>query len=77
MDLANAVWTVPENRVKGGHKHRVQLSAACLAILKRARLLNPIGDYVFGGRSPDMPFSNMAFLMALRRMEVAITAHGF
>lgn len=77
IDLASAVWTVPESRMKGGRKHRVPLSPPCLAILKRARVLDPEGDYVFAGRSADQPLSNMAFLMTLRRMELDVTAHGF
>jgi integrase len=77
IDLSAGVWTVPEARMKGGRKHRVPLVPACVSILKRARLLNPTGAYVFGGRSADKSLSNMAFLMALRRMQVAATAHGF
>jgi integrase len=33
--------------------------------------------FVFPGRSADKPLSNMVFLMALRRMSLGITAHGF
>jgi integrase len=39
---------------------------------------NRKGEYVFPGRSPDAPLSNMALLMTLGRMNRAdITAHGF
>jgi integrase len=77
FDLGNAVWTVPETRMKGGRKHRVPLVPACLSILKRARLLDPTGENVFGGRTSEQPLSNMAFLMVLRRMDLDVTAHGF
>jgi integrase len=33
--------------------------------------------HLFPSRSPARPLSNMAFLLALRRMHVQVTAHGF
>ena len=54
------------------------LSPRCLAILKRARTLAGDSAYVFPGRTGKASLSNMAFLMALRRMKRSdITAHGF
>ena len=35
------------------------------------------GDYVFPGRSPRAPLSNMAMDMLLRRMDRQETVHGF
>jgi integrase len=35
------------------------------------------GAYVFPGRSGNKPLSNIVFLMALRRMGLDVTAHGF
>jgi integrase len=63
--------------MKAGREHRVPLAPACITILKRARELAPEGDYVFTGRCNERPLSNMAFLMALRRLKLNITAHGF
>jgi len=53
------------------------LSSRCIEILRRAKELGCGSDYLFPGRSPGRPLSNMAFLMALRRMQVHVTAHGF
>ncbi len=36
-----------------------------------------MSEYVFPGRIVTKPLSKMVFLMALRRMELPITAHGF
>jgi integrase len=63
--------------MKAGREHRVPLSPRCLEILARARELSGGSLYVFPSRSPERPLSNMVFLMVLRRMGVAVTAHGF
>ena len=44
-----------------------------------ARVTAPVGGpYVFPGRTPKTPLSNMAFLMLLRRTgRATVTAHGF
>ena len=76
VDLKNHVWIVPAERMKGGCEHRVPLSTAATTVLKRTKQLN--GEYVFPGRTPDSPLSNMALLMTLGRMNHGnITSHGF
>lgn len=74
---AEALWTVPVARMKAKREHRVPLSKRALAILQRAKALDGDSTIVFPGRKLGKPLSNMIFLMALRRMGVAITAHGF
>jgi integrase len=63
--------------MKSKREHRVPLAPRALAIVKRARELGGDSRYLFPGRSPDKPMSNMVFLMLLRRMGVDTTAHGF
>lgn len=77
VDLERAVWIVPATRMKAGKEHRVPLSPRCLEILRRVRQLSTGGSFVFPGRSAESALSNMVFLMALRRMGLDITAHGF
>ncbi|MCX7143778.1 MAG: tyrosine-type recombinase/integrase [Proteobacteria bacterium] len=77
IDEKAKTWTVPAERMKAEREHRVPLSARCLAILKKARKLAGGSAYVFPGQDPEKPLSNMVFLMALRRMKVGVTAHGF
>lgn len=74
IDFKAKIWTAPAERMKGGREHRVPLSDEALAILKTqtARREN---EFVFPGQRGAL--SNMAFLMLLRRMGVAVTAHGF
>ena len=75
VDLDTATWTIPGARMKRGKEHRVPLAPRCIEILSAAKEFG--GEYVFPGRKPDVPLSNMAFLMVLRRMGVEATVHGF
>jgi integrase len=77
VDLAKGVWTIPANRMKAHREHRVPLSAQAVDILTEARALGSSSPWLFPGRSLSKPLSNMTFLMALRRMGLTITAHGF
>jgi integrase len=81
IDLLDKTWTVPAARMKARREHRVPLSARALAILNEmqsASHSDANGAFVFSGRKPGTPLSNMAFLMLLRRMgHGSLTAHGF
>lgn len=78
IDRAEKMWSVPAHRIKAGREHRVPLSKRCMEILEAAEKLADGGPYVFPGRSPKAPLSNMVFLMLLRRIGHGdVTAHGF
>ena len=82
IDLLDKTWTVPAGRMKAHREHRVPLSARALAILDEMQVARHGDDardaFVFPGRKPATPLSNMAFLMLLRRMGRGdLTAHGF
>lgn len=76
FDLAAKVWTIPAGRTKGGIEHRVPLSEPALAILRKLSGLR-VDDHVLPGARKGRPLSNMAMMMALRRMGVDVTQHGF
>lgn len=75
VDLKHGVWTIPGERMKAGHDHRVPLPKAALQILldtpkeERAGLLFPAPR---GGQLSDMTLTAV-----LRRMEVDAVPHGF
>ncbi len=76
IDLEGAIWIVPASRMKSRREHRVPLSSAAIAVLKRMK--GSSDDYVFAGKRPGGPLSNMALLMTLGRMNHGdVTAHGF
>jgi integrase len=77
IDLEAGIWAIPAARMKMKREHRVPLYDRCREILARAREIGCGSDYIFPGRNIRKPLSNMAFLMALRRMELDVTAHGF
>jgi integrase len=77
FDLERKVWTIPANRMKAGHAHRIPLTDRALDILKSLPKLegNP---HVFPGNARGKPLSGMAMAMQLRRMKREnITVHGF
>jgi integrase len=77
MDERTSTWIIPAARMKAGREHRVPLSDRCIDIVRRARELAGDSAFLFPGRTPARPLSNMAFLQLLKRMGVEITAHGF
>jgi integrase len=77
VNEAEAIWIVPAARMKAKREHRVPLSGRAAEVLARAKLLGGESQLVFPGQTGAKPLSNMVFLMALRRMAVPITAHGF
>jgi integrase len=77
FDLEAGIWTIPADRMKAKRDHRVPLAPQSVDLVKQALKLNGDGTYLFPGRDLKKPLSNMAFLMALRRMNVDTTAHGF
>jgi integrase len=77
INIAERLWTIPGERMKGGREHRVPLSNAALTIIERMAESRH-SDFVFPGGNAGRPLSNMAFLMLLRRMgRGGLTAHGF
>jgi integrase len=77
IDLDKGVWTVPGARMKAGREHRVPLTERALEILAKVAVSRGESDYVFPGRRPKAPLSNMAMDMLLRRMKRTETVHGF
>jgi integrase len=77
VDLDGGIWVVPAPRMKAGKEHRVPLSEAALNVLKSVDVGLRPKDYLFWGKSPDRPLSNMAMSMLLRRMVPNVTVHGF
>jgi len=76
IDFERAIWTIPPERMKNGHTHRVPLVGAMLEILRRQQGQDPI--WVFPGRTPGKPLTQDAILAVLHRMvESKVTVHGF
>ena len=93
LDLDQALWAVPLANLKDRkfrkEAFRVPLPLRAVEILRQMETIK-LSDYVFPGQAPGKPFSNMALLTLLKRMNSAavekwvdfadkrpITAHGF
>ncbi len=77
IDMASKVWTIPAERMKAGHEHRVPLSPRAIEILK-ALPHEKGNDHLFIGVMKSRGLSNMAMLEMLRGLtENGFTVHGF
>lgn len=81
IDLENAVWTIPAERMKMRQSHRVPLSSRAVEILQEVFEMTGAGKYVFPSqRTKHRPMSENTVNAALRRMGYTsdeMTAHGF
>lgn len=78
IDLDQALWTVPAERMKAGAEHQVPLSRAVVSLLRHLRTKRVKPDDLIFQSAAGGKLSNMAMAMLLRRMERgSITVHGF
>ena len=77
IDFDRKLWTIPAIRMKAGKEHRVPLVKRSLDILETVKPFSH-ERYIFAAGKKDLPLSNMAMVMLLRRMKIEdITVHGF
>nr|WP_246395417.1 integrase arm-type DNA-binding domain-containing protein [Afipia massiliensis] len=81
MDFKARLWTIPPDRagvkISDNRPRVVPLSGRALEILKMFRNESDARSFVFAGKTPMMPMSNMAMLQLLRDMKPGFTVHGF
>jgi integrase len=76
IDIETRLWIVPAQRMKAAKEHRVPLCDRAVEIARETMAASE-SLYVFPGRRPQRPMSNMAFDMLLRRRALDVTTHGF
>ena len=76
VNLRDAIWTVPRERMKAGKPHQVPLSHRALAILEEARSLSDGNGLVFPAPRSGGVLSDMAFTQLLRRLDLDFVPHG-
>lgn len=81
IDLENALWVIPAERMKMREKHVVPLSSQAVDVLRELQPLTGHGQFVFpGARSNKRPMSENTVNAALRRLgydKDTMTGHGF
>ena len=76
LNIAEAIWTIPAERMKALREHRIPLSPPALQIVERMRLAE--SPYVFPGQKLIKPLSPMAMLRVVKQMGLDdVTVHGF
>ncbi|RLJ39776.1 site-specific integrase [Acidovorax sp. 106] len=75
IDMHQAIWVIPAERMKAGKEHRVPLSTQTLKLLKSIPK-SEAGDLVFTSTT-GKSLSDMALTTVLRRMKVDAVPHGF
>lgn len=75
IDLDNAVWTIPAERMKAGREHRVPLSPAAIKLLHALPRIE--GATLLFPSTKNTPLSDMTLTGVLRRMGVEAVPHGF
>ena len=76
VDLREATWTVPGERMKAGKPHRVPLSRRAMSIMEEVRDLGDGIGVVFPAPRDGGVLSDMAFTQLLRRLELDFVPHG-
>ncbi len=77
IDLTEATWAVPAERMKMQKLHRIPLSPPAMEIIWALKETSQ-SDFVFPGGRKGKPLSNMAMLTLLKRMDRRdLTVHGF
>ncbi|MBT7443153.1 MAG: integrase arm-type DNA-binding domain-containing protein [Methylococcales bacterium] len=75
IDLEDHLWTIPEERMKAGREHRIPLTEQMVTLIQSIPKIN---QFVFPGMKKNKPLSNMAMLVALRKLGYGqYTVHGF
>jgi integrase len=76
LDLDNAVWTIPGERMKLGREHRVPLSPRVVEILRARPVVD--GGFVFYSRDMTGSLEASSMRKCLHRMgRTDLTVHGF
>ena len=76
IDIANALWTIPKDRMKTGGEHRVPLSPSAMRIV-RAMAAIKRSDYVFPSPTRDGQLSHIVLQKVMARLGAKFTVHGF
>ena len=80
INLADALWVVPEDRMKMRREHRVPLSRQALQLLaaRKSHTSPPDRDLIFYRENPNKAYSDSVYRALFDRMKrTGITAHGF
>lgn len=79
IDIENAVWTIPPERMKKRKEHRIPLTSQMLVLLETMKPISGFSEYIFASAGdPKKPMNSQTANMAIKRMGYAkkLHAHG-
>lgn len=76
MDLEDAAWTIPAERMKSKRDHRVPVFARTREIVEEVRNRTALSELIFPSPSGGAP-SNSTLSKLLRELGVRAVPHGF
>ena len=76
IDLANALWVIPKERMKTGKEHRVPLSPSAMRVVS-AMAATKQSDWVFPSPRGDRGLSHIVLQKVMAKLGVDFTVHGF
>ncbi len=76
VDLGDAVWTIPAERMKMNREHRVPLSRQAVDVLRQAEALRDAAGLVFPS-ARGQQLSDMTLSKLVRELGINSTVHGF
>lgn len=75
LDLANAVWVIPKERMKAKREHRIPLPRQAVELLQQQPRIDD-SDLVFPS-SRNTPLSDMTLTAVMRRLKRSEVPHGW
>ena len=76
VDIANALWVIPKERMKTGKEHRVPLSPSAMRVVN-AMAAAKRSDWVFPSPRGDGRLSHIVLQKVMAKLGVDFTVHGF
>lgn len=76
ININEAMWTIPEERMKAKREHKVPLSEECLQLLREAKEFK-VSDFIFPSDDGKTGISSAALQKLLRETQATATIHGF
>lgn len=77
LNVEQAIWTVPAEKMKAGKEHRVPLTKRMIEILEKVKPFTQDDQYVFSTRN-GTAMSDATMSSVLKRMNITnATVHGF
>ena len=77
ISLDKAEWTIPAQRMKAGHAHRIPLSGRAVEVLESAKALGDGTGLVFPSLTTGKPLSDMTLSKLVKELGFDADVHGF